>query len=39
MKEEKGIDMLLVNNLEIEWLNVFFNFMNGLFELCFNLFV
>lgn len=37
MKEEKGIDMPLVNNLEIERLNVFPNPTNGLFELRFNL--
>ncbi|MBX2871969.1 MAG: PDZ domain-containing protein [Saprospiraceae bacterium] len=37
MKEEKGIEMPLVNNLEIERLNVFPNPTNGLFELRFNL--
>lgn len=37
MKAEKGIDMPLVNNLEIERLNVFPNPTNGLFELRFNL--
>lgn len=37
MKEGKGIDMPLVNNLEIERLNVFPNPTNGLFELRFNL--
>lgn len=37
MKEAKGIDMPIVNNLEIEQLNVFPNPTNGLFELRFNL--
>jgi len=37
MKTEKGIDMPLVDNLEIERLNVFPNPTNGLFELRFNL--
>lgn len=37
MKEAKGIDMPIVNNLQIEQLNVFPNPTNGLFELRFNL--
>lgn len=37
MKEVKGIDMPIVNNLQIEQLNVFPNPTNGLFELRFNL--
>ncbi len=37
MKEAKGIDMPIVNDLQIEQLNVFPNPTNGLFELRFNL--